>query len=93
MKDLIGELDAATHRGHQHLPAGPARVITLSRTYAAEVEDVWGRAYRPGAHPTVVPSRLGRPAPGRVLPVRGQRRRRDPCARAADPAGGDVGVR
>jgi uncharacterized protein YndB with AHSA1/START domain len=42
MKDLIDELHA-TRRGvgTGTLPAGDAHVVTLSRTYAADVEDVW----------------------------------------------------
>ncbi|MGB2555488.1 SRPBCC family protein [Cellulosimicrobium cellulans] len=42
MKDFIAELEAARRTvGTGDLPAGAARVITLERTYPADVEDVW----------------------------------------------------
>jgi uncharacterized protein YndB with AHSA1/START domain len=42
MKDLIDELHATTRGvGTGTLPAGDAHVVTLSRTYAADVDDVW----------------------------------------------------
>jgi uncharacterized protein YndB with AHSA1/START domain len=42
MKDLIDELQANTREvGSGTLPAGEAKVVTLSRTYAADAEDVW----------------------------------------------------
>jgi uncharacterized protein YndB with AHSA1/START domain len=42
MKDLIDELDATTRAvGTDKLPAGDAQVVTLSRSYPAEAEDVW----------------------------------------------------
>jgi uncharacterized protein YndB with AHSA1/START domain len=42
MKDLIDELHAMRREvGEDELPGGDARVVTLSRTYPADVEDVW----------------------------------------------------
>jgi uncharacterized protein YndB with AHSA1/START domain len=42
MKDLIDELHTASRTvGAATLPAGEARVITVSRTYPAGIEDVW----------------------------------------------------
>jgi uncharacterized protein YndB with AHSA1/START domain len=42
MKDLIDELHGTTRAvGTDKLPAGDAQVVTLSRGYSAEVEDVW----------------------------------------------------
>lgn len=42
MKDLIDELHATTRAvGAGKLPAGDAQVVTLSRSYPAEIEDVW----------------------------------------------------
>jgi len=42
MKDFIAELEAARRSvGTGSLPAGEARVITIERTYPADVEDVW----------------------------------------------------
>lgn len=42
MKDFIAELEAARRTvGTGDLPAGAARVVTLERTYPADVEDVW----------------------------------------------------
>jgi len=42
MKDFIAELEAARRTvGSGTLPAGTARVITIERTYPADVEDVW----------------------------------------------------
>jgi uncharacterized protein YndB with AHSA1/START domain len=42
MKDLMEQLEAETREvGTGTLPAGEAKVVRLSRRYAAEVEDVW----------------------------------------------------
>jgi uncharacterized protein YndB with AHSA1/START domain len=42
MKDFIAELEAARRTvGTGDLPAGAARVVTIERTYPADVEDVW----------------------------------------------------
>jgi uncharacterized protein YndB with AHSA1/START domain len=42
MKDLVDELQTTTRSvGTDRLPAGEAHVITLSRRYPADVEDVW----------------------------------------------------
>jgi uncharacterized protein YndB with AHSA1/START domain len=42
MKDLIDELHAVTREvGSDTLPAGEARVVTLSRSYPADIDDVW----------------------------------------------------
>ena len=42
MTDLIDELQANTRAvGSATLPAGEAKVVTLSRSYRADVEDVW----------------------------------------------------
>lgn len=42
MKDLMDELQRATRAvGAATLPAGAAHVVTLSRTYQADVADVW----------------------------------------------------
>jgi uncharacterized protein YndB with AHSA1/START domain len=42
MKDLIDELQANTRAvGSATLPAGEAKVVTLSRSYRADAEDVW----------------------------------------------------
>ncbi|HSK90143.1 MAG TPA: SRPBCC family protein [Euzebyales bacterium] len=42
MKDLLDELAAVErHVSDGEVPAGPAKVVTLSRTYAAPTEDVW----------------------------------------------------
>jgi uncharacterized protein YndB with AHSA1/START domain len=42
MRDLIAELEAVDRTvGAGTLPAGEARVVTLSRTYPAAVDDVW----------------------------------------------------
>ncbi len=42
MKDLIDQLHAVhRHVGTGEVPAGAARVVTLRRTYPADVEDVW----------------------------------------------------
>ena len=42
MKDFIAELEAARRTvGSADLPAGAARVVTIERTYPADVEDVW----------------------------------------------------
>lgn len=42
MKDLIDQMDAARRRvGAGTLPAGEAHVVSLSREYPAEVDDVW----------------------------------------------------
>ncbi|MCB7137105.1 SRPBCC family protein [Cellulosimicrobium marinum] len=48
MKDLIAELETVRRRvGSAELPAGEARVVTLSRTYPAAVEDVWDAVTNP----------------------------------------------
>ncbi len=42
MKDLIDEMDAVRRSlGAGTLPAGEAQVVTLSRDYPADVDDVW----------------------------------------------------
>ncbi|MGN7704764.1 SRPBCC family protein [Cellulosimicrobium sp. 22601] len=42
MKDFTAELEAARRSvGTGTLPAGEARVLTIERTYPADVEDVW----------------------------------------------------
>ncbi|MFE9689272.1 SRPBCC family protein [Micromonospora sp. NPDC005806] len=42
MIDVIGQISAVERRiGSRTLPAGQARVMTISQTYAAPVEDVW----------------------------------------------------
>lgn len=42
MKDVLDEMAAVQrHVADGEVPAGPAKVVTLSRTYAAPVEDVW----------------------------------------------------
>ncbi|GAB2577332.1 SRPBCC family protein [Kribbella endophytica] len=42
MSDLIDQLNAVTRSlGLTKIPAGDARTVVLSRTYAAEIEDVW----------------------------------------------------
>lgn len=48
MKDLIAELEAVQRTvGNGTLPAGEARVVTLSRTYPAAVDDVWDAVTSP----------------------------------------------
>lgn len=48
MKDLIEELHKVDRSvGDGEVPAGGAKVITLSRTYAAGVEDVWDALTNP----------------------------------------------
>ena len=48
MKDLVAELEAARRTvGSATLPAGEARVVTLSRTYPADVADVWDAVTSP----------------------------------------------
>lgn len=48
MKDLIAELEAVQRTvGSGTLPAGEARVVTLSRTYPAAVDDVWDAVTSP----------------------------------------------
>jgi len=37
------------------LEAGLARVVTVSRSYPAELADVWDALHQPGAHPALVP--------------------------------------
>jgi uncharacterized protein YndB with AHSA1/START domain len=52
MKDLIEELQAARRTvGDGKLPAGDARVVALSRTYPADVEDVWDAITNPDRIP------------------------------------------
>lgn len=42
MKDLLEELAQVERRvGDGHVPAGPAKVVALARTYTAQPEDVW----------------------------------------------------
>jgi uncharacterized protein YndB with AHSA1/START domain len=42
MKDLLDELHDATRAvGSGTLPAGEARVVTVTRTYPSDIEDVW----------------------------------------------------
>ncbi|WP_251150424.1 SRPBCC family protein [Cellulosimicrobium sp. Marseille-Q4280] len=48
MKDLIAELENVRRRvGRGTLPAGEARVVSLSRTYPAAVDDVWDAVTNP----------------------------------------------
>ena len=48
MKDLVAELEAARRTvGSATLPAGEARVVTVSRTYPADVADVWDAVTSP----------------------------------------------
>ena len=48
MKDLITELQAASRAvGTGTLPAGAAKVVTIERTYPAEIEDVWDALTNP----------------------------------------------
>lgn len=48
MKDLVAELEAARRTvGSATLPAEEARVVTLSRTYPADVADVWDAVTSP----------------------------------------------
>jgi uncharacterized protein YndB with AHSA1/START domain len=42
MSDIIDQLHAVTRSlGRTTIPAGDARTVVLTRTYAAEIEDVW----------------------------------------------------
>ncbi len=48
MKDLIDEMDAVRRRvGAGSLPAGDAHVVSLSRDYPAEIDDVWDAVTTP----------------------------------------------
>ncbi|WP_454043079.1 SRPBCC family protein [Cellulosimicrobium sp. Marseille-Q8652] len=48
MKDLIAELETVRRSvGRGTLPAGEARVVTLSRSYPAPVDDVWDAVTNP----------------------------------------------
>jgi uncharacterized protein YndB with AHSA1/START domain len=48
MIDVMHEINAIERRvGSRVLPAGEARIVTLSRTYAAPVEDVWDACTNP----------------------------------------------
>ena len=48
MKDLIDEMDAVRRRvGAGSLPAGEAHVVSLSRDYPAEIDDVWDAVTTP----------------------------------------------
>lgn len=49
MKDLMQELTMVQRRvADGHVPAGPARVVTLSRRYDAPVAEVWDALTDPG---------------------------------------------
>ena len=52
VKDLIDQLQAASRRvGTDTLPAGAAQVVAITRTYPAEVEDVWDAITDPARIP------------------------------------------
>ena len=54
MIDVTEQINAVRREvGGRMLDAGQARVVTVSRSYPAELADVWDQ---PGAHPALVPA-------------------------------------
>ena len=71
----------------------PARAVTLSRSYATTLADLWDAATNAVAHPALVPADQRRSRAWRPLSVGGQRGRRDHGLRATLPRRADVGFR
>jgi hypothetical protein len=91
MIDVTEEINAIRRTvGTRTLEAGEARVITVSRSYATTLDDLWDACTNAERIP-----RWFLPVSGdlRALPVRGQRRRHDRALRPAAQHRGDVGVR
>ena len=83
---------ASVHR-QVSAPGAETRTVTLTQTYASDVDDLWDACHERGADPTVVPPGDGRPAPRRALPARRECRRHHRGVRAADAVPCHLGVR
>ena len=75
------------------MPPARATSSAFERTYDAPDRGRLGRPDEPGADRALVPADQRRLPTRRALPVRGQRRRRDPRLRTAAPAAGHLGLR
>ena len=76
MIDVTHQISAVQRRvGTRTLEAGEARIVVISQTYDAAVEDVWDACTNAERIPAMVPPGLGRAQARRPLPARGQRRR------------------
>ena len=94
MIDIVEQIEAI-HRevATGQLPAGEGRMVRLSRTYHAPIDDVWDAVTSAGTDLALVPADQRRAPRRRPISAGGQRRRRGAHLRAATPVRRDVGLR
>ena len=75
MIDVTQQINSVRPRRQiDRLEVGEARIVTISQTYDTDIDDVWDACTNPERIPPLVHGRLGRPAGGRPLPTREERR-------------------